>query len=167
MPDLGMIVFGITIEFKHTDVAQWLVLMRPDLGHAALMPRHIATGGISAAELSVAQAVEPDVTLPVPVKHNPNTRTKCFLKRLNILGNIFSFCEPTQAGHFLLADYLRRSKQGPFTLHAIQQVLLSGTEVVTITEKHLATIVQQEISRHQLSHDTTGSKLVTRRDIFI
>ena len=45
--------------------------------------------GIPAAELSVTQAVELAATLPAPVKHNPATRTKFFLKRVNKIGQYF------------------------------------------------------------------------------
>jgi hypothetical protein len=60
--------------------------MLPDLRHAASIPQHTATGGISAAELSATQAVELAVILPAPAKHNPNTHTKFFLKCLNKTG---------------------------------------------------------------------------------
>ena len=45
--------------------------------------------GIPASQLSVKQAVELAATLPAPVKHNPNTRTKFFLKRVKKIGRYF------------------------------------------------------------------------------
>lgn len=45
--------------------------------------------GIPASRLSVKQAVELAATLPAPVKHNPNTRTKFFLKRVKKIGRYF------------------------------------------------------------------------------
>ena len=45
--------------------------------------------GIPASELSVWQSVELAATLPAPVKHNPNTRTKFFLKRVKKIGRYF------------------------------------------------------------------------------
>ncbi|GMR16643.1 MAG: monofunctional biosynthetic peptidoglycan transglycosylase [Gammaproteobacteria bacterium] len=45
--------------------------------------------GIPASRLSVKQAVELAATLPAPVKHNPNTRTKFFLKRVKKIGRLF------------------------------------------------------------------------------
>ena len=45
--------------------------------------------GIPASQLSERQAVELAATLPAPVKHNPNTRTNFFLKRVNKIGRYF------------------------------------------------------------------------------
>ena len=45
--------------------------------------------GIPASRLSVRQAVELAATLPSPVKNNPNTRTKFFLKRVKKIGRYF------------------------------------------------------------------------------
>ena len=45
--------------------------------------------GIPASELSTKQAIELAATLPAPVRHNPNTRTKFFLKRVNKIGRYF------------------------------------------------------------------------------
>lgn len=45
--------------------------------------------GISSTRLSVKQAVELAATLPAPVKHNPNTRTKFFRKRAKKIGRYF------------------------------------------------------------------------------
>ena len=45
--------------------------------------------GIPASRLSVKQAVELAATLPAPVKHNPATRTKFFLKRVKKIGRYF------------------------------------------------------------------------------
>lgn len=45
--------------------------------------------GIPALELSVQQVVELAATLPAPTKHNPNTRTKFFLKRVKKIGRYF------------------------------------------------------------------------------
>lgn len=45
--------------------------------------------GIPASQLSVKQAVELAATLPAPVKHNPNTRTRFFLKRVKKIGRYF------------------------------------------------------------------------------
>ena len=45
--------------------------------------------GIPASELSTNQAVELAATLPAPVKHNPETRTKFFLKRVRKIGRYF------------------------------------------------------------------------------
>lgn len=45
--------------------------------------------GIPASKLSVNQAVQLAATLPAPVKHNPNTRTKFFLKRVKKIGRYF------------------------------------------------------------------------------
>ena len=45
--------------------------------------------GIPASRLSVKQAVELAASLPAPVKHNPNTRTKFFLKRVKKIGRYF------------------------------------------------------------------------------
>lgn len=45
--------------------------------------------GISASRLSVQQAVQLAATLPAPVKHNPNTRTKFFLRRVKKIGRYF------------------------------------------------------------------------------
>lgn len=45
--------------------------------------------GIPASRLSVKQAVELAATLPAPVKHNPNTRTRFFLKRVKKIGRYF------------------------------------------------------------------------------
>lgn len=45
--------------------------------------------GIPASRLSVRQAVELAATLPAPVKHNPKTRTKFFLKRAKKIGRYF------------------------------------------------------------------------------
>ena len=45
--------------------------------------------GIPASQLSVQQAVELAATLPAPVKHNPNTKTKFFLKRVKKISRYF------------------------------------------------------------------------------
>lgn len=45
--------------------------------------------GIPASSLSVKQAVELAATLPAPVKNNPTTRTKFFLKRVKKIGRYF------------------------------------------------------------------------------
>jgi len=45
--------------------------------------------GIPASKLSVKQAIELAATLPAPVRHNPNTRTKFFLKRVKKIGRYF------------------------------------------------------------------------------
>lgn len=45
--------------------------------------------GIPAAELKIQQVVELAATLPAPVKHNPKTRTKFFLKRVKKIGRYF------------------------------------------------------------------------------
>jgi len=45
--------------------------------------------GIPASQLSTKQAIELVATLPAPVKHNPNTRTKFFLKRVKKIGRYF------------------------------------------------------------------------------
>ena len=45
--------------------------------------------GIPASQLSDSQAIELAATLPAPVKHNPNTRTKFFLKRVKKIGRYF------------------------------------------------------------------------------
>jgi len=45
--------------------------------------------GIPASDLTVRQAVELAATLPSPVKNNPNTRTKFFLKRVKKIGRYF------------------------------------------------------------------------------
>ena len=45
--------------------------------------------GIPASRLSVRQAVELAATLPSPVKHNPKSRTKFFLKRVKKIGRYF------------------------------------------------------------------------------
>jgi monofunctional biosynthetic peptidoglycan transglycosylase len=46
--------------------------------------------GIPASELSELQAIELAATLPSPVKHNPATRTKSFLRRVNKIQQYFS-----------------------------------------------------------------------------
>lgn len=45
--------------------------------------------GISASKLSVSQSVQLAASLPAPVKHNPNTRTKFFLKRVKKISRYF------------------------------------------------------------------------------
>ncbi len=45
--------------------------------------------GIPASRLSTKQAVELAATLPAPVKHNPKTRSKFFLKRVRKIGRYF------------------------------------------------------------------------------
>lgn len=45
--------------------------------------------GIPASRLSVNQVIQLAATLPAPVKHNPNTRTKFFLKRVRKIGRYF------------------------------------------------------------------------------
>lgn len=45
--------------------------------------------GIPASQLSIQQAVELAATLPAPVKHNPSTRTKFFLKRVKKISRYF------------------------------------------------------------------------------
>ena len=45
--------------------------------------------GIPVSRLSVKQAVELAATLPAPVKHNPASRTKFFLKRVKKIGRYF------------------------------------------------------------------------------
>ena len=45
--------------------------------------------GIPASQLSTKQSVELAATLPAPVKHNPKTRTKFFLKRVKKIGRYF------------------------------------------------------------------------------
>ncbi len=45
--------------------------------------------GIPASRMSVRQAVELAATLPAPVKNNPKTRTKFFLKRVKKIGRYF------------------------------------------------------------------------------
>lgn len=45
--------------------------------------------GIPASRLSVKQAIQLAATLPAPVKHNPNSRTKFFLKRVIKIGRYF------------------------------------------------------------------------------
>ena len=45
--------------------------------------------GIPASELSTKQAIELAATLPAPVKHNPGSRTKYFLKRVKKIGQYF------------------------------------------------------------------------------
>lgn len=42
--------------------------------------------GIPASKMSAKQAIELAATLPAPVNHNPNTRTKYFLKRVKKIG---------------------------------------------------------------------------------
>jgi monofunctional biosynthetic peptidoglycan transglycosylase len=46
--------------------------------------------GIPASELSEAQAIELAATLPSPVKHNPETRTKSFLRRVKKIEHDYS-----------------------------------------------------------------------------
>lgn len=45
--------------------------------------------GIPASQLSVEQAIQLAATLPAPVKHNPKTRTRFFLKRVKKIGQYF------------------------------------------------------------------------------
>ena len=45
--------------------------------------------GIPASELSTKQAIELAATLPAPVRHNPGTRSKFFLKRVKKIGRYF------------------------------------------------------------------------------
>lgn len=45
--------------------------------------------GISASSLSVGQAIELAATLPSPVKHNPETRTKLFKRRVTKISRWF------------------------------------------------------------------------------
>ncbi len=45
--------------------------------------------GIPASQLSTKQSVELAASLPAPVKHNPKTRTKFFLKRVRKIGRYF------------------------------------------------------------------------------
>jgi monofunctional biosynthetic peptidoglycan transglycosylase len=45
--------------------------------------------GIPASELSTQQAIELAATLPSPVKNNPGTRTKFFLRRVKKIGRYF------------------------------------------------------------------------------
>ena len=45
--------------------------------------------GIPASDLSVEQAIELAASLSAPVKHNPHTRTKFFLKRVKKIGQYF------------------------------------------------------------------------------
>ena len=45
--------------------------------------------GISASSLSVEQAIELAATLPSPVKHNPKTRTRYFLRRVKKITRFF------------------------------------------------------------------------------
>jgi len=45
--------------------------------------------GMSASQLSLQQAIELAASLPAPVKHNPHTRTKFFLKRVNKISRYF------------------------------------------------------------------------------
>jgi len=45
--------------------------------------------GIPASRISVRQAVELAASLPSPVKHNPNTRTRFFLKRVKKISRYF------------------------------------------------------------------------------
>jgi len=45
--------------------------------------------GIPASRMSVHQAVELAATLPSPVKNNPNTRTRFFLKRVKKISRYF------------------------------------------------------------------------------
>ena len=45
--------------------------------------------GIHASQLSVKQSIQLAATLPAPVKHNPKTRTKFFLKRVKKIGRYF------------------------------------------------------------------------------
>lgn len=45
--------------------------------------------GISASGLSTEQAIELAASLSAPVKHNPDTRTKYFLKRVRKIGQYF------------------------------------------------------------------------------
>ena len=45
--------------------------------------------GIPASHLSVQQAIELAASLPSPVKHNPNSRTKFFLKRVKKIARYF------------------------------------------------------------------------------
>lgn len=45
--------------------------------------------GISAEHLSVRQSIQLAATLPAPVKHNPNTTSKFFLKRVKKIGRYF------------------------------------------------------------------------------
>lgn len=45
--------------------------------------------GIPASRLSTQQAIELAATLPAPVKHNPSTRSKFFLKRVKKIGRYF------------------------------------------------------------------------------
>ncbi len=45
--------------------------------------------GIPASELSAKQAIELAATLPAPVNHNPDTRTRFFLKRTKKIGRYF------------------------------------------------------------------------------
>lgn len=45
--------------------------------------------GIPASRLSVEQAIELAATLPAPVKNNPDTRTRFFLKRVKKIGRYF------------------------------------------------------------------------------
>jgi len=45
--------------------------------------------GIPASRLSVRQSIELAASLPAPVKHNPKTRTRFFLKRVKKIGRYF------------------------------------------------------------------------------
>ena len=45
--------------------------------------------GISSSELSPSQAIELAATLPSPVKHNPDTRTRTFESRVKRIGRYF------------------------------------------------------------------------------
>jgi len=45
--------------------------------------------GIPASSLSITQAIELAATLPSPVKNNPETRTKFFLRRVKKIGRYF------------------------------------------------------------------------------
>jgi monofunctional biosynthetic peptidoglycan transglycosylase len=46
--------------------------------------------GIPVSEISVNQAIELAATLPAPVRHNPNTHTRFFLKRVKKIGRYIS-----------------------------------------------------------------------------
>jgi monofunctional biosynthetic peptidoglycan transglycosylase len=45
--------------------------------------------GIPASRLSVQQAIELAATLPAPVNHNPNSRTRFFKKRVRKISRYF------------------------------------------------------------------------------
>lgn len=50
--------------------------------------------GVRASNLTTLQSIELAATLPAPVKHNPKTRTKFFMKRVDKIKRQFGYHEP-------------------------------------------------------------------------